>query len=118
MAAATLMTQNVAAEAVKRDVADEYGEQALTGQSSTYCLAEFDKLAGGTLEITCQGGGAPGYKSVDHFDAVQDGAVQSAVTLLTQPGGIDPYFQSQLIAIYRQYTGTGLPTVADSPPGI
>lgn len=80
------------AEPVKWDMADEYGENALTGQSAKYCLGEINRMAEGTLEITYQGGGALGYKSVDHFDAVQDGGVQSAYTLLTQLGGIDPLF--------------------------
>lgn len=80
------------AETIKWDMADEYGEQALTGQSSKFCLGKVNEMAGGTLEITYQGGGVLGYKSVDHFDAVQDGGVQSAVTLLTQLGGIDPLF--------------------------
>ena len=83
---------HAAAEAIKWDMADEYGEQALTGQSSKFCLGEINKMAGDTLEITYQGGGVLGYKSADHFDAVQDGGVQSAVTLLTQLGGIDPLF--------------------------
>ena len=81
-----------ASEAVKWDMADEYGENALTGQASKFCLEEIGRASGGTLDITYQGGGVLGYKSADHFDAVQDGAVQSAVTLLTQLGGIDPLF--------------------------
>ena len=79
-------------EPIKWDMADEYGENALTGQSAKYCLGEVNRMAEGTLEITYQGGGALGFKSVDHFDAVQDGGVQSAYTLLTQLGGIDPLF--------------------------
>ncbi|WP_353471570.1 TRAP transporter substrate-binding protein [Salipiger sp. H15] len=77
---------------IRWDMADEYGAQALSGKASTFFLSELEKKVGDALTITYQGGGALGYKSVDHFDAVQDGAVQAAVTLVTQLGGIDPFF--------------------------
>jgi TRAP-type C4-dicarboxylate transport system, periplasmic component len=80
------------AKSVTWDMADEYGAQALSGKASAYFLAELEKKIGDALVINYQGGGALGYKSVDHFDAVQDGAVQCAVTLVTQLGGIDPFF--------------------------
>lgn len=78
--------------ATKWDMADEYGAQALSGKASAFFLAELEKKVGDALTITYQGGGALGYKSADHFDAVADGAVQAAVTLATQLGGIDPMF--------------------------
>ncbi|MBF9027078.1 hypothetical protein FZCC0188_04000 [Rhodobacterales bacterium FZCC0188] len=77
---------------IKWDMADEYGAQALSGKAANFFLAELEKKVGDALTITYQGGGALGYKSVDHFDAVQDGAVQAAVTLVTQLGGVDPFF--------------------------
>ncbi|MFV0336118.1 MAG: TRAP transporter substrate-binding protein [Tropicimonas sp.] len=86
------------------DMADEYGAQALSGKASRFFLAELEKKVGDALTITYQGGGALGYKSVDHFDAVQDGAVQCAVTLVTQLGGIDPFFNL-----------SSLPFIASSP---
>lgn len=80
------------AQSVRWDMADEYGEQALTGKAAKFFLGELEKKVGDALDITYQGGGALGYNSADHFDAVQDGAVQCAVTLVTQLGGIDPFF--------------------------
>lgn len=92
------------AAGVKWDMADEYGEQALSGKASKFFLAELQKKVGDAIEITYQGGGALGYKSADHFDAVEDGAVQCAVTLATQLGGIDPLFNL-----------SSLPFIAKSP---
>jgi TRAP-type C4-dicarboxylate transport system substrate-binding protein len=92
-AAAALSAVGVPAfAAIKWDMADEYGAQALSGKAANFFVTELEKKVGDALTITYQGGGALGYKSVDHFDAVQDGAVQAAVTLATQLGGIDPLF--------------------------
>lgn len=91
-AAALSATGSPALAAARWDMADEYGAQALSGKAANFFLAELEKKVGDALVITYQGGGALGYKSVDHFDAVQDGAVQAAVTLVTQLGGIDPFF--------------------------
>lgn len=77
---------------VRWDFADEYGAQSLSGQACNFFVSEMEDRVGEALIINYQGGGALGYKSTDHFDAVQDGAVQAAVTLVTQLGGIDPFF--------------------------
>lgn len=83
-----------AAEPVKWDFSDEYGarEADFTYQAANYCIGEVEKLAGDDLDITYQGGGALGFKSADHFEAVSAGAVQSAITLITQLSGVDPIF--------------------------
>ncbi len=81
-----------AASTIRWDMADEYNADALSGKASKYFLSELQKKVGDQIAITYQGGGALGYKSADQFDAVQDGAVQTAVTLMTQLGGIDPLF--------------------------
>lgn len=94
----------VLAQGIAWDMADEYGEQALSGKASKFFIAQLEEKIGDALKITYQGGGALGYKSVDHFDAVQDGAVQAAVTLATQLGGIDPLFNL-----------SSLPFIASSP---
>jgi TRAP-type C4-dicarboxylate transport system substrate-binding protein len=92
------------AEPVKWDFSDEYDLSGMTGQAATYCIGEIEKLAGEEIDITYQGGGALGFKSADHFDAVQDGSVQAAVTLLTQLSGVDPIFNL-----------SSIPFVANSP---
>ncbi|MCA0044915.1 TRAP transporter substrate-binding protein DctP [Celeribacter litoreus] len=80
------------ASTIKWDLADEYGAQAVSGKASNFFIETMSKKVGDVFSLTYQGSGALGYKSVDHFDAVQDGAVQAAVTLVTQIGGIDPLF--------------------------
>ncbi|MBE9640092.1 TRAP transporter substrate-binding protein [Salipiger mangrovisoli] len=77
---------------VRWDMSDEYGATSLSGQACNFFVEEVSKKVGDKLTINYQGGGALGYKSIDHFDAVQDGGVQAAVTLMTQLGGIDPLF--------------------------
>ena len=93
-AAFSLLAAPVVSEPVKWDFSDEYGssEAHTTYRASQFCIGEVEKLAGGQLDITYHGGGVLGFKSADHFDAVQDGSVQGAITLLTQLGGIDPLF--------------------------
>lgn len=82
------------AEPVNWDFSDEYGANPndFTIQAAQYCIAEVEKRAGDDLDITYQGGGALGFKSADHFDAVSSGQVQAAITLLTQLSGVDPLF--------------------------
>lgn len=92
------------AEPVKWDFSDEYDLTGMTGQAANFCIDEVEKLAGEDIDITYQGGGALGFKSADHFDAVQDGSVQSAVTLLTQLSGVDPIFNL-----------SSIPFIANSP---
>nr|WP_320144096.1 TRAP transporter substrate-binding protein [uncultured Cohaesibacter sp.] len=104
LGAATLVGTPSFAAGARWDMADEYGAQSLTGQACKFFIDELKKKVGDALQITYQGGGALGYKSADHFDAVEDGAVQIAITLLTQLGGIDPLFNL-----------TSLPFMARSP---
>lgn len=95
-----------AAEPVKWDFSDEYGSRTedMTYMAAQYCIAEVEKIAGDDLDITYQGGGALGFKSADHFDAVGDGSVQAAISLLTQFSGVDPLFNL-----------SSIPFVASSP---
>lgn len=87
---------------VRWDLADEYGADALTGKAVTNFVSLVEERLGDELEISYQAGGALGYNSADHFDAVQDGAVPSAVTLLTQLGGIDPIFNLSSLPFIAQ----------------
>ena len=86
------------------DLSDEYAANATSGMAANFFINELHNRVGDALSIVYQGGGALGFRSVDHFDAVQDGAVQSAVTLATQLGGIDPLFNL-----------SSLPFIANSP---
>jgi len=101
-----LSAMSLSAEPVKWDFSDEYGgnQSGMTYIASQYCIAEVEKLAGEDIDLTYQGGGVLGFKSADHFDAVQDGSVQSAITLLTQLSGVDPIFNL-----------SSIPFIANSP---
>jgi len=92
------------AQDVSWDFSDEYDLNGLTGRTAMFFISELERRVGDELRITYQGGGALGYRSVDHFDAVEDGAVPIAITLATQLGGIDPFFDL-----------TSLPFLVQSP---
>jgi TRAP-type C4-dicarboxylate transport system substrate-binding protein len=76
----------------KWGLADEYDPNSLTGIDCRHFIDEVKKRVGDELEITYHGGGTLGYKSVDQFSAVEDGLVESAITLTSQLSGIDPFF--------------------------
>ena len=80
------------AQSTSWDFSDEYDVTGLTGRTALFFIDQLRQRVGDELAITYQGGGALGYRSVDHFDAVEDGAVPIAITLATQLGGIDPFF--------------------------
>lgn len=72
------------------DFADEYVASLSPGRAANYFIDELNKLVGDELTVTYQGGGALGFKSAEHFNAVETGAVPMAITLVTQLNGIDP----------------------------
>ncbi|MCR6671354.1 TRAP transporter substrate-binding protein [Devosia ginsengisoli] len=72
------------------DFADEYVASLSPGRAANYFIEELNKQVGDELTITYQGGGALGYKSAEHFNAVETGAVPMAITLVTQLNGVDP----------------------------
>lgn len=80
------------ASATKWDFADEYIASLMPGRVANFFIERVNERLGDVLEIVYQGGGALGYRSADHFDAVETGAVQAATTLVTQLNGIDPLF--------------------------
>ena len=73
-------------------LADEYDPNSLTGIDCQFFIDEVNKRVGDELEITYHGGGSLGFKSVDQFSAVEDGVVESAITMTSQLSGIDPFF--------------------------
>lgn len=76
------------------DLADEYGGSGdvVSSRASNKFISMVEDRIGDELTINYQGGGVLGYNSVDHIDAVEMGAIPSAITLITQLGGIDPIF--------------------------
>ncbi|MDX2423698.1 MAG: TRAP transporter substrate-binding protein [Amphritea sp.] len=89
---------------VKWDMSNEYSNTSIHGEGDSYFVKRLSEKTDGKFAITVHFGGALGFKSKDHLDAVGDGAVQIADTLAAPLGGIDPIFQL-----------TALPFLAKTP---
>lgn len=74
------------------DLANEYGESTIMGQADKVFIEAVNEASGGDIRITGHYGGSIGYKSVDQFDAVGDGALDMADTITTSLSGIEPLF--------------------------
>jgi len=79
--------------AAQWDLSNEYPANSVHGQTADFFAKTVAEKTGGSLNITVHHGAALGYKSVDQFDAVGDGALQSASTAFTFLTGIHPAFQ-------------------------
>ncbi|TNF21374.1 MAG: C4-dicarboxylate ABC transporter substrate-binding protein [Rhodobacteraceae bacterium] len=75
------------------DMSNEFPATSLHGQVADFFAAAVEENTGGEIEITAHHGGALGYKTIDHFDAVGDGAIQLASSPFSAWLGIDPIFQ-------------------------
>lgn len=75
------------------DLANEYGATSLHAQTADAFIAEVAKATGGEIKITAHHGASLGYKSLDQFDAVSDGALQLASSSFVFWTGINPIFQ-------------------------
>ena len=74
------------------DIANEYQASSIHGEGDAYFAEKLKELSGGKIELTLHMGGALGYKSKDHFDAVGDGAIQLADSYTGAWQGFDPIF--------------------------
>ncbi len=92
-AAAMGILPKIAWSQTRWDLANEYESGSLHAETDRVFADTLEELTGGDIRITHHTGGALGYASVDHFDAVGDGALPMADTLLTQLGGINPLFE-------------------------
>ena len=81
-----------AADMVKWDMANEYADSSIHGEGQKIFAEVAKEQSGGSIEITSHFGGAIGYKSKEHFDAVGDGALPIANTSMGQVAGIEPLF--------------------------
>ncbi len=75
------------------DLSSEYPAGSLQGQTADFFADAVTEKTDGEIEVTVHHGAALGYKSVDHFDAVGDGALQAASSAFVFWTGIDPIFQ-------------------------
>ena len=79
--------------AVTWDLSSEYPAGSLQGKTADFFARAVADKTGGEVEVTVHHGAALGYKSVDNFDAVGDGALQAASSAFVFWTGIDPIFQ-------------------------
>ncbi|MBE7638386.1 C4-dicarboxylate ABC transporter substrate-binding protein [Sneathiella sp. P13V-1] len=83
-------TMSSASAMEKWNLANAYGAKTLHVEGNQVFADELKDASMGVIEVTVHAGGSLGYKSVDHFDAVSDGAVEIADTPGGFLGGIDP----------------------------
>lgn len=74
------------------DLANEYNATSIHAEGDVYFADVLMEKSGGEIKIVHHFGGALGYKSLDQFDAVGDGAIPIADTYVGPLGGIDPMF--------------------------
>lgn len=77
---------------VSWNLSNEYPPNSLHAQSSDEFIKLLDQATGGAVKVTAHHGAALGYKSLDHFDAVGDGAVEIASSFVGGWSGINPVF--------------------------
>lgn len=77
---------------VQWDLANEYPPTSIHAQTADRFVELVSEKTGGSIDITAHHGASLGYKSVDQFDAVGDGAVQVASSFIGPWAGIDPIF--------------------------
>lgn len=88
-----LVTQiPTALAATKFDFSNEYNATSIHAEGDKYFIDQVTKLTKGDVDITLHTGGSLGFKSADHFYAVEDDSVQIADTLAGTMSGIDPIF--------------------------
>ncbi|GGD19394.1 TRAP transporter substrate-binding protein [Aureimonas glaciei] len=76
----------------KWDLANEYPPNSVHAQTVDTFVAALEKASNGEIDVTAHHGASLGYKSVDQFDAVGDGAIQLASSFVGGWAGIDPVF--------------------------
>lgn len=76
----------------KWDLVNEYPPNSVHAQSADKFIEVLEASTNGEIDITAHHGAALGYKSVDQFDAVGDGAVQLASSFVGGWSGINPIF--------------------------
>lgn len=85
-------TGGALAQSLTWDLSNEYQAGSVHGQAAEVFAEKLAELSGGDIRITLHHGSALGYKSLDHFDAVGDGALELASSYVGPWGGIDALF--------------------------
>ena len=74
------------------NLSNEYSATSIHGVGDARFADLVAEKTDGSVEVVVHYGGALGYKSADHFDAVGEGALEIADTYGGALGGIDPMF--------------------------
>ncbi|HBN49202.1 MAG TPA: C4-dicarboxylate ABC transporter substrate-binding protein [Thalassospira sp.] len=74
------------------DMSSEYPVSSIHAQTADFFAKTLGEETNGDISVTVHHGGALGYKSVYHYDAVGDGAVQLASSFSGAWSGINPIF--------------------------
>lgn len=90
--AASVAASTALAQEVTLNLSNEYAATSIHGVGDARFAEAVAELTNGEVEIVVHYGGALGYKSADHFDAVGEGALEIADTYGGALGGIDPLF--------------------------
>ena len=99
--------QPLHAKPVKWDLSIEYQASSIPGEVAQKFASELSRLSGDEMNVVIHYGSSLGYKSVDQFDAVDDGALPLASSFISSWSGIDPIF---LVA--------ALPVLAPTPADV
>jgi len=77
---------------VTLNLSNEYSATSIHGVGDARFADALSEATGGEVEVVVHYGGALGFRSADHFDAVGEGALEIADTYGGALGGIDPIF--------------------------
>lgn len=86
------LSSQVAFAQERWDLANEYPPNSVHAQSADTFIKALNEASNGEIVVTAHHGAALGYKSVDQFDAVGDGAIQVASSFVGGWSGIAPIF--------------------------
>lgn len=92
LALATMLAGTATAQDLSWNLANEYSESSIMGVGDRTFIDAVSELSGGKIKITPHFDGSIGYKSVDQFDAVGEGALEIGDTVMGAVAGIEPMF--------------------------
>lgn len=98
------------------DLPDEYSETSAPGAADKLFAEKVREKTNGRIEITNHFGGSLGFKSKDHWAAVEDGAIPLASTYTGVFGGIDPIFFLNNLPFAAQTPAESLALVRAAEP--
>lgn len=92
LALATMLAGTATAQDLSWNLANEYSESSIMGVGDRTFIDAVSELSGGKIKITPHFDGSIGYKSVDQFDAVGEGALEIGDTVMGAVARIEPMF--------------------------